>query len=327
MTTVPVLAHTEQPNQLSLPSGPVGLVRPRREPAPELPFMAACRETTTDRDGKKLPGSRKVVFLALASRVSPAQGPTCWPSLATIGRDSGLHVATVIRALVDLEKGFLISVERGGGRQNNVYTVLPVVPHSTPKEKPALAQCDSSSRRVRDKEEGRANKENKNPLSAVAQTLDPDAVEEVEIPEEVICLPFPSLKQEQEQEQKASAPVPEETVFVNENQVKMLFKLQRKLGYRADDEQAGVFDRLEHADRKRILDKLLGEEQLAAAQGKVTAPPKAEPSPRHKFPLPVARNKVRERPSCVEHRWTPPAEDGVRNCYDCDEEKLGEVNE
>ena len=323
------VAHSDgvsSPDQLSLPVGLVGLVRPRREPAPELPFMAACRETTTDRDGKKLPGSRKVVFLALASRVSPAQGPTCWPSLATIGRDSGLHVATVIRALVDLEKGFLISVERGGGRQNNVYTVLPVVPHSTPKEKPALAQCDSSSRRVRDKEEGRANKENKNPLSAVAQTLDPDAVEEVEIPEEVICLPFPSLKQEQEQEQeqKASAPVPEETVFVNENQVKLLFKLQRKLGYRADDGQAGVFDGLEHADRKRILDKLLAEEQLAAAQGKVTAPPKAEPSPRHKFPLPVARNKVRERPVCETHRWTPPASDGISNCVNCDAEKTNE---
>ena len=42
---------------------------------------------------------------------------------------------------------------------------------------------------------------------------------------------------------------------MNENQVKLLFKLQRKLGYRADDEQARVFDGLEHADRKRILDK------------------------------------------------------------------------
>ena len=60
-----------------------------------------------------------------------------------------------------------------------------------------------------------------------------------------------------------------------------------------------MFDGLEYAYRKRILDRLVGEEQLAAAQGKVTAPPKAEPSPRHKFPLPVARNKVRERPSCV----------------------------
>ena len=29
----------------------------------------------------------------------------------------------------------------------------------------------------------------------------------------------------------------------------------------------------------------------------------------------------------TKHRWTPPAEDGVRNCYDCDEEQLGEVNE
>ena len=120
-------------------------------------------------------------------------------------------------------------------------------------------------------EEGIDQRTKKTSLSvnADAQTIDPGAVEEVE----VICLPFPSQEQEQE---KASAPVPKETVFVNENQVKLLFKLQRKLGYRADDEQARVFDGLEHADRKRILDKLLAEEQLAAAQGKVPAPPKAE---------------------------------------------------
>ena len=53
--------------------------------------------------------------------------------------------------------------------------------------------------------------------------------------------------------------------------VKLLFKLQRKLGYRADDKQARVLDALEHAVTKRILDALLEQEQLAAAQGVVTA--------------------------------------------------------
>ena len=104
----------------------------------------------------------------------------------------------------------------------------------------------------------------------------------------------------------------------------MLFKLQRKLGYEANDEQARVFDGLEYADRKRILDRLVGEEQIAAAQGKVTAPPKAEPSPRHKFPLPVARNKVRQRPTCETHRLTPPASDGISNCVNCDHEEKRE---
>ena len=37
----PVLAHTEQSNQLNLPTGPVGLVRPRRERTDEdRDFMA-----------------------------------------------------------------------------------------------------------------------------------------------------------------------------------------------------------------------------------------------------------------------------------------------
>ena len=68
------------------------------------------------------------------------------------------------------------------------------------------------------------------------------------MPEEVICLPFPSQKQEQ---------VPK-AAFKHPKQVALLFKLQRKLDYRADDGQAAVFDGLEHGDKKRILDKALG---------------------------------------------------------------------
>ena len=303
-----------QSSQLSLPTGPLRVLRGgRREPASEIPFMAACRETTTDRDGKKLSGSRKVVFLALASRVSPAKGMTCWPSLATIGRDSGLHVATVVRALVDLERGLLISVERGGGRRNNVYTVLPVVSHSIPKAKPALAQCDSSSRTVRDKEEGRADQDPKTLLSSDgAQTQDrAPKPKRVQGDEEVNRSIFPSQDQEAPQ-------------WKHPRQVSMLFAVARKLGREVTDTEARAFEQLSHEGRRRTLAPLLAEEQLLAAEGSVPAPPKAAPSPRQEI-YPMAKNTMRVRPTCADgHRWTQPASDGISNCLDCDSEKMEE---
>ena len=319
----PNLAHTLDgvSNQLNLPTA-LGLVRPRRERTGE--DREWCNEQMAVPHEKLID---KSVYERMAFYGSLNPDRTAFPSMARLAREALCCERSVRSALRRLEsRGLIECLYFKGGRKTSRYRVVgstecragrqempgraaPVAPEVLKEGKPEVRTKDPSLS-----------------VSTNAQTMDPVAVEEVERPKEVICLPFPSLKQEQEQEQKASAPVPEETVFVNENQVKMLFKLQRKLGYRADDGQAGVFDGLEHADRKRILDKLLEEEQLAAAQGKVPPPPKAAPSPRHGFPLPVARNKVRERPSCTEHRWTPPAEDGVRNCYDCDEEQLGEVN-
>ena len=266
----------------------------------------------------------KSVYERMAFYGSLNPDRTAFPSMARLAREALCCERSVRSALRRLEsRGLIECLYFKGGRKTSRYRVVGSTEcRAGGQEMPGRAAPVAAEVL----KEGKPEVKTKDlSVSTNAQAIDPVAVEEVERPEEVICLPFPSpQKQEQEQEQKASAPVPEEIVFVNENQVKMLFKLQRKLGYRADDGQAGVFDGLEHADRKRILDKLLAEEQLAAAQGKVTAPPKAEPSPRHKFPLPVARNKVRERPVCETHRWTPPASDGISNCFDCDHEEKRE---
>ena len=316
MTTNLNVAHINDgvSSQLNLPTGPVGLVRPRRERTDE------DREWHSEQSKVKIPSVYyREVYRQMAFLGSCNPGRVCFAAHSTIARERGISVKTVQRAVKYLaHEGLIRCMSVGAGRSTGKYQILGR------SKSPSSVDSESTldGLRVHQIEEGIDQRTKKTSLSvnADAQTIDPGAVEEVEIPEEVICLPFPSQEQEQEQE-KASAPVPKETVFVNENQVKLLFKLQRKLGYRADDGQAGVFDGLEHADRRRILDKLLAEEQLAAAQGKVPAPPKAAPSPRHEVAHRVVRKTVRERPTCLEHRWTPAASDGVQNCYGCDAEK------
>ena len=359
MTTVPVLAHTEQPNQLSLPSGPVGLVRPRRD------------RTDSDRqwyNGQlKVQHSKhwdKVVYEKVSYYGSLNPERLAFPSVARLAREVVCSARTVQRALRRLEAGGLIKcVSRAGGHATSQYLVVGLRVTLGATASHPRGDCEAPN----DIREGKREVRTKDPSLSVsigAQTIDPGAVEEslatdtvksidpallekVEKEIGVDYLPFPSQEQEQERAERGgtlgskmepkvdepptlsevqeSTPVPEGTVFVNKKQVDLLFKLQRKLGYRADDGQAGVFDRLEHADRKRILDRLVGEEQLAAAQGKVTAPPKAEPSPRHKFPLTCGEEcKVRQRPTCETHRWTPPASDGISNCFDCDHEEKRE---
>ena len=295
-------------SQLSLPTGPVGLVRPRHARTDgDRDFMA--RAFSVRAGGL----AATAVYRCLAYHCSKSERRIAYPAQATVAEYCEITVRHVRRVLRKLESDGLIVCEiRKKGAHPSHYSLTEESRsgHDVPLE--------ADMRSANKEKEGIKNKQKALSVNDDAQTINPGAVEEVEIPEEAICLPFPSQEREQE---RASAPVPKETVFVNENQVKLLFKLQRKLGYRADDGQAGVFDGLEHADRKRILDKLLAEEQLAAAQGKVPAPPKAAPSPRHEFPLPVARKTVRERPTCSEHRWTPAASDGVQNCYGCDAEK------
>ena len=100
-----------------------------------------------------------------------------------------------------------------------------------------------------------------------------------------------------------------------------MFALQRKLGYRADNGQAGVFDDLEHGDKKRIIDKLLQEEQLAAVRGEVAAPPLKPRASRFAAPVSTAPKRA-ESPSCVTHRWSEPASDGVQNCVACNAEQV-----
>ena len=300
----------QAPAQLSLPSGPGALLRGGRRERTD-----ADREWHSEQSKVKIPSVYyREVYRQMAFLGSCNPGRVCFAAHSTIARERGISVKTVQRAVKYLaHEGLIRCISVGAGRSTGKYQILG---RST---SPSSVDSESTQRGlgVHQIEEGIDQRTKKTSLSvnADAQTIDPGAVEEVEIPEEVICLPFPSQEQEQE---KASTPVPKETVFVNENQVKMLFKLQRKLGYRADDAQAGVFDGLEHADRKRILDKLLAEEQVAAANGKVAPPPKKPQAPR--AGVAIESKPKPERPSCVEHRWTPPASDGISNCIMCSAE-------
>ena len=291
----PNLAHTLEgvSNQLNLPTA-LGLVRPRRERTDVDKAWHSEQVKVQIQNANYREVWRQMVFLAGCN-----PGRLCFAAHSTIASKAGtdekaISTKTVQRAVKYLMgEGLIRRISVGAGRSTGKYQILgrskslASVPKKSMQRGQKVHQIEEGIEQVTKRKEPSLTTD-------TVKSIDPALLEKVEKQIGIDCLPFPSLKQEQEQ--KASAPVLEETVFVNENQVKMLFKLQRKLGYRADDGQAGVFDGLEHADRKRILDGLLAEEQLAAAQGKVTAPPKAEPSPRHKFPLPVARNKVRERP-------------------------------
>ena len=151
-----------------------------------------------------------------------------------------------------------------------------------------------------------------------AKSIDPGETEGPK--KEVVHTSFPSQEQEKE-----NAPVPKapEPVFEHPQQVALLFKLQRKLGYPADDEQAAVFDGFDHGHKKRILDKLLAEEQLAAVRGEVEAPPPKPRAPRAGAPISTAPKRAEPSPCVSGHRWTEAASDGVRNCVRCLAESPG----
>ena len=304
--------------QLPLPTGPYAAIRGgRRERTDE------DREWHSEQSKVQIQNLYfREVYRQMAFLGSCNPGRLCFAAHSTIARRAGtnekaISSKTVQRAVRFLQsEGLIRCISVGAGRSTGKYQILGRCASPSSMYSESMLPVPKAHQI----EEGIDQRTKKTSLSvnADAQTIDPGAVEEVEIPEKVICLPFPS----QEQEQK-SAPVPEETVFVNENQVKLLFKLQRKLGYRADDKQARVFDALAHADRKRILDKLLAEEQLAAVRGEVEAPPPKPRAPRFDpiSTAPTAPTRA-EPPACVTHRWTEPASDGISNCTMCSAEQI-----
>jgi DNA-binding transcriptional regulator YhcF (GntR family) len=71
-----------------------------------------------------IPGSEKLILLALANRVD-GDGD-CWPSMSTIAKDAGVSRATVMRVVTKLEDQGLVSLERrtsSHGKSSHVYTL------------------------------------------------------------------------------------------------------------------------------------------------------------------------------------------------------------
>ena len=267
----------------------------------------------------------KVVYERIAYYASLNPQRDAFPSVARVAREVLCSVRTVQYALRRLEAAGLIQcLSRAGGRATAHYRVA------------GLTDCRAGVQEVHpwgargapeDLSRSRKGKEGQNLnldlLTCEAQvggakpTTPPKELE----PTKSLGLPSQDPGQEQE---KASAPVAKEPKFENQKQISTLFALQRKLGYEANDEQAVVFDGLEHVDKKRIIDKLEAEEQRRAIRGEVANPPPKAPAPRH---TPLERptpTPTRERTACAQHRWSVPASDGVSQCNVCGEER-GEI--
>ena len=297
-------------DQLSLPSGPGALLR-------------GGRSSRTDEDRDFLASAFKVraggvsataIYRCLAYYASLTDRRIAYPSQATIASYCDMSVRQVRRILPKLEAdGWIVCIARKRGACSSTYEL------STRMGQDGLLEWDMMSY-----EEGKARSRSKS-LSLVACEAQskgiPAPTDTAKDPDTATSFPSPAPDQEQD---RARAPVAKETepVFDHPGQVAKLFKLQRKLHYSANDEQAKVFDGLEHGDKARILNRLEAEEQQAAIRGEVSAPPPKTLAPRHLPPF-DRPTPPRERTTCSggEHRWTPPTEDGIASCVLCGEER------
>ena len=301
--------------QLPRRTGPLGIVRVRRE------------RTTGDREwyAAQLAVQHskhwdKVVYERVSYYGSLNPERLAFPSVARVAREVLCSARTVQRALRRLEVGGLIKcVSRVGGRATAQYLV--VGRSVTPGQAASRARGDSEA--PNDLREGTGVSTKSSSFNASVKSIDPVPIQTEGPKKEIICTILPS-----QEKTRAKAPVSKEQdpapscepEYRPSKPALMLFKLQRKLGYSADDGQAKVFDGLQHADKKRILDKLLSEEQLAAARGEVEAPPPKPRAPRFN-PVSTAPKRA-EPPSCVtDHRWSEAASDGVQNCVMCPAEQ------
>ncbi|HUS44726.1 MAG TPA: helix-turn-helix domain-containing protein [Phycisphaerae bacterium] len=79
-----------------------------------------------------LKASDKLVWAALDYR--QWNKADCFPSMATIAKDTGLNPDTVNEAVKRLEKARLLTVERSEGEVNHYTTHLPEIPSGSPGE-------------------------------------------------------------------------------------------------------------------------------------------------------------------------------------------------
>ena len=303
------LAHSDgalsSPNQqLSLPTGPVGLVRPRRERTDEdRDFMA--RAFAVRAGGL----AATAVYRCLAYHCSKSERRLAYPAQATVAEYCEIGVRHVRRVLRKLESDGLIVCEvRKKGAHPSHYSLTDEAPSGYE------SRLEADMRAANKEREG-SDLQTRTSLSAVSKSLDPVKPEGPK--QEVLPTVFPSPKQEKE-----PLPMAQEPAFKNPAQVGMLYSVARKLDYSLSDAEALRFDAMEHAGKKALLDRLLAEEQDKALHGEVAPPPKKPRAPRDG--IAVERKPKPERPPCVEHRWSEPAEDGISNCANCDAEKTNE---
>ena len=247
----------------------------------------------------------------------------CFASHSTIAKKLGIHVKSVQRAVKYLQaEGLIRRLSVGSGRTPATYLIVGQSPVSVYTES---TQGGLKVHLIEERsKEGKAGQDHK-PFFGVDEAQSKGIPAPTATTEEpmIQSLDLPSLEPEPEPEpeqSKASAPV----AFNNPKQIALLFKLQRKLGYKADDNQALVFDGLEHTDKKRIIDKLEAEEQKAAANGEVEAPPPKPLEPRSgDAEVRPTRAKKPTEENC-RHVWYGPDFDNIFVCGICGAEKRGD---
>ena len=296
--------------QLPLPTGPLGVVRRERSSEDRLWYneqLSVPHEKLID----------KAVYERMAFFGSLNPERIAFPAVARLAREALCSERSVRYALRRLESSGLVQcVFPGRGRSTSRYRVVGTNCRSDLQD----VQVRPANGAPNVLREGLSVSTKISSFNASVKSIDPTPIQTKGMKKAVVLTNFPS----QEERKKAKAPVRKEQVpkapepvFKNNQQVKLLFKLQRKLNYRADDAQAVVFDGLEYDDRKRILDRLIGEEQIAAANGQVEAPPKKPSAPRFN---PV-QTPIREDYCVGAHRWSEAASDGIKNCVACNAEQ------
>lgn len=93
----------------------------------------------------ELPHTEKLVLLALADNAND-EGD-CWPSITTISRKCGMHRATVMRSITELENRRLV-VRSGEAGKTNSYRLHPSQPATSSAQQP-VAHDDGGSRTAR----------------------------------------------------------------------------------------------------------------------------------------------------------------------------------
>ena len=299
--------------QLALPTGPVTLLRGGRHERTDEDRQWYSKQLAAEHT--KL--TDKVVYERVSYYGSLNPERLAFPSVARVAREVLCSARTVQRALRRLEASGLIEcLSREGGHSTARYRVLGRTVCA-----PGVTECHPRGDRESPEvlKEGKRIRTKINSFTVGVKSIDPSETEGPKKETVQFRLPFP----EQKQEKAPPAPKAPEPVFEHPHQVALLFKLQRKLGYPADDEQAAVFDGFDHGDKKCILDKLLAEEQLAAVRGEVEAPPPKPRAPRAGAPISTAPKRAEPPPCVTGHRWTEAASDGVRNCVRCLAESPG----
>ena len=301
MTTTHVLPQEQVNPQLNLPTA-LGLVRPRRERTDEDKAWQA------EQSKVNIPNLYyREVYRQMAFHGSCNPGRLCFAAYSTIADAKGISPKTVQRAVKHLAReGLIRLVSKGIGRS---WSYLILGRSASP------VRQDSEScltglpvPQIKEGIEQVTKREDPSLTTDTVNSIDPALLEKVAKQIGVDCLPFPSPEPSADEE------------FQHPKQVGMLCAVARKLGREVSEYEQRAFDQLSHESKILTLKPLLEAEQSLAAKGVVAAPPKAAPSPRHE----VAHHhegKSTSRPSCVEHRWTPPASDGISNCFDCDEER------